>query len=59
MANLVAFVERVEHDDGADVVFVDHAPQVDDGVRQRHLRQDVRVATLIALKRAHNNSNEF
>ena len=53
-SNLILGVKRVEHDDGADIVFEDHPPEVDDGVRERHLRQDVRVAALVTL----NNNNK-
>ena len=49
VTHLVVGVPRVDHDDGTAVVLKDHAPQVDDGVRLRHLCHDVLILALVAL----------
>ena len=46
MAYLLLLIHGVEHDNGAALVFVHHAPEVDHRVRQGHLRDDVRVTLL-------------
>jgi len=49
----VGFVPRVEHNDSAALVFIDHAPQINDGVWQRHLSHYVCVACTVTLHTTH------
>ena len=55
--DLVSVVPRVQHDDSCTVVFIDHSPQINDGVRQRHLCHDERTATTIALSQTHTHAD--
>jgi len=49
----VGFVPRVEHNDSATLVFMDHAPQINDSVWQRHLSHYVCVACTVTLHTTH------
>ena len=53
MKYLVGFIPRVEHHDRGTVVFIDHSPQINHRVRQRHLCCDKCIATTITLTHGH------
>ena len=44
--------QAVHHDDRSARVIVNHRPEVDDGVDQRHLRHDERISLLVTLQQS-------
>ena len=52
----VGFVPRVEHNDSAALMFMDHAPQINDSVWQWHLSHYVCVACTVTLHTTHTHA---
>ena len=55
---LVSVIPGIEHDDRSALMFIDHSPQVNHRVWQRHLCYDERTATTVALRITHRTTTD-